>query len=223
MRYLELSLTPGEERLHPLFSLMAESDAVEEAWMLDWNVAREDTTTTLFRIRGDRTAVTAALDTEDVVREYSVESVTDREFYLFKQTATVPVERQLWLAFNQRRSVLMPPLEYRDGMVVCRIVGTHDELSTAIEEIPDGIEVDIRRLGRFRGDRPGIRTELTDRQREAVEAAIDAGYYEVPREATSRDVAAALDCDPSTASELLRRAEATVLELVFGDPSPTSV
>jgi predicted DNA binding protein len=52
---------------------------------------------------------------------------------------------------------------------------------------------------------------LSDRQREAVRAALDIGYYDQPRGATHEDVAAALDCAPSTASEHLRKAEAELV------------
>jgi len=55
---------------------------------------------------------------------------------------------------------------------------------------------------------------LTDRQQEAVHAALEHGYYEVPREGTVEDVAATLDCAPSTASNHLRKAEARLVEAV---------
>jgi len=41
--------------------------------------------------------------------------------------------------------------------------------------------------------------------------AVDVGYYDVPRTGDTEAVAAALDCEPSTAGELLRKAEAAVV------------
>ena len=52
---------------------------------------------------------------------------------------------------------------------------------------------------------------MTDRQLEAVATAVEIGYYAVPREAGLADVAAALGCAESTASNLLRKAEASVM------------
>jgi predicted DNA binding protein len=46
---------------------------------------------------------------------------------------------------------------------------------------------------------------LTDSQREALLVAVDAGYFEEPRNATLGDVAAALDISQPAASGLLRR------------------
>ena len=52
--------------------------------------------------------------------------------------------------------------------------------------------------------------ELTDRQREVVETASEAGYYEV-REASTAAVAEELGLDPSTVPEHLQRAERNLL------------
>lgn len=48
---------------------------------------------------------------------------------------------------------------------------------------------------------------LTDRQRAVIEVALQAGYFEVPRQCTLADVAADLGVDKSAASETIRRAE----------------
>ncbi len=56
---------------------------------------------------------------------------------------------------------------------------------------------------------------MTERQREALEAALSVGYYEVPREADHEAVADAIDCAPSTAAEHLRRGEANALRALF--------
>ncbi|MEA5408165.1 helix-turn-helix domain-containing protein [Haloarculaceae archaeon H-GB2-1] len=60
----------------------------------------------------------------------------------------------------------------------------------------------------------GGRTELTDRQLEAVRAAVEAGYYEPTRDGTVTDVADELGCAPGTAAEHLRRAESKVMKQV---------
>jgi predicted DNA binding protein len=52
---------------------------------------------------------------------------------------------------------------------------------------------------------------VSERQREALAAAWDAGYYAVPREGDIEAVAAELDCATSTASDLLRRAERQIV------------
>jgi predicted DNA binding protein len=44
-----------------------------------------------------------------------------------------------------------------------------------------------------------------------LETAYDLGFYEVPRQASTEDVAGELDIDPATASEHLQRAERNLL------------
>ena len=82
--------------------------------------------------------------------------------------------------------------------------GLIDEYETA------GTSPDLRRLGAYAG-RTRPLDELTSRQREVVRTAYDMGYYEVPREATTNDVASELDVDPSTVAEHLQRAERNLL------------
>jgi predicted DNA binding protein len=65
---------------------------------------------------------------------------------------------------------------------------------------------------------PGIlESLLSERQREAIAVAVDRGYYEIPRQMSHEDVAAAVDCAPSTAAEHLRKAESKLLQSVVGD------
>ena len=58
---------------------------------------------------------------------------------------------------------------------------------------------------------------LTAHQREALEAAIDAGYYEQPRDTSLTDLAAELDVAKSTLSGVLRRAEAALSRAYVDD------
>lgn len=53
---------------------------------------------------------------------------------------------------------------------------------------------------------------LTDKQREALQIALNAGYYEIPRETNLSELAADLDISSQALSKRLRRAQATVGE-----------
>jgi predicted DNA binding protein len=60
---------------------------------------------------------------------------------------------------------------------------------------------------------------LTERQREALEAAYRAGYFDWPRETTAEEVAETLDIAASTLTAHLRKAEATLLTELFSAES----
>jgi predicted DNA binding protein len=58
-------------------------------------------------------------------------------------------------------------------------------------------------------------TEMTDRQREALEAAFRAGYFDWPRESTAEEVAESLDISSPTLHSHLRKAEDELLSEFF--------
>jgi len=69
------------------------------------------------------------------------------------------------------------------------------------------------------GVEPERLEELTDRQREALEAAFRAGYFEWPRDADAEDVAESMDITSPTLHSHLRKAQKTLLEDLFeADP-----
>jgi len=99
------------------------------------------------------------------------------------------------------------------GATTMSLVGPQETISGAVAGYKDdGLSPDLQKLSAYEGsDRP--LAELTDRQREVIRTAWDMGYYEVPREVATEDVAAELDLDPSTVAEHLQRAERNLLAL----------
>lgn len=98
-----------------------------------------------------------------------------------------------------------------EGGLTMSLTGPQDAIRDAIAEYEDaGVSVSLRKLGSYDGvERP--LDALTRRQREVIQTAYDRGYYEVPREVSTADVAAELDLDPSTVAEHLQRAERNLL------------
>jgi PAS domain S-box-containing protein len=60
-----------------------------------------------------------------------------------------------------------------------------------------------------------LTSDLTDRQRDVLEAAYYAGYFEWPREANGEAVATSLDVSPPTFHQHLRKAQKGVLDALF--------
>jgi predicted DNA binding protein len=74
---------------------------------------------------------------------------------------------------------------------------------------------DCRSVSRF-ADKP-TRSRLTDEQREAIRTAFEAGYYNVPRDATLSDISNRLGISHQALSERFRRAHEKLIanELLF--------
>ncbi|MFB9806579.1 helix-turn-helix domain-containing protein [Haladaptatus pallidirubidus] len=53
---------------------------------------------------------------------------------------------------------------------------------------------------------------LTDRQREVMDVALDLGYYDVPRQATHRDIADRMGLSVGTVGEHLQKIESRVFK-----------
>lgn len=102
-----------------------------------------------------------------------------------------------------------------DGGATMSLVGPQETISGTIGEYEDaGISPDLRKLGPYEGrDVPA--DALTDRQEEVIRTAFEMGYYEVPREVSTEEVADELDLDASTVAEHLQRAERNVLSRVL--------
>lgn len=73
----------------------------------------------------------------------------------------------------------------------------------------EGIGWTVRHVYRNGGYNP--LDELTPVQRETVEAALELGYFEIPRGVSMEELAAELDITPNAVSERLRRAERKLL------------
>ncbi len=98
-----------------------------------------------------------------------------------------------------------------DGIEVT-MVGSHEALSERVRAYGDtGADVLVRALTDYEGPAGDPLDALTARQYEVLTTAYDLGYFEVPREATTAEVAEVLDLDSSTVREHLQRAQRNLL------------
>jgi DNA-binding CsgD family transcriptional regulator len=96
------------------------------------------------------------------------------------------------------------------------LVGPQQTISKALQEYEAaGISPELEKLGDYDGTETDL-DALTERQREIVHTAYEMGFYEVPREVSTDEVAAELDLDASTVAEHLQRAERNLLSQKFG-------
>lgn len=101
--------------------------------------------------------------------------------------------------------------ELGDRTATMSLVGPQESISRTIREYETaGVSPNLEKLGSYDGGSQPL-DELTDRQREVIQTAYDMGFYEVPREVSTEDVAEELALDPSTVAEHLQRAERNML------------
>jgi predicted DNA binding protein len=176
-----------------------------------------------FACHGDYAVVQVEVETHlDADRLRSLEYVTEwravdtpGDSHLYLVAFTVPdVSESIADHADELVGTCDPDLGDDDATM--SLVGPQEAIRDIIDEYESaGVSPDIRKLGGYEGrERSG--DPLTDRQREVVEAAYERGFYEVPRDASTADVAAALDLDPSTVAEHLQRAERNLVRHALG-------
>lgn len=170
------------------------------------------------------------MDTGDVTQELRVERNPDEEppcwpsYECHLETAR-PGESAGGRQY-QKSSVEGPCIcpVFASGDCISRLEGVRNGQIIAVLTVPDraalreimqeleavGATVDVEWL--VSRDRPEATTEIdvsgiTDKQREAVETALEIGYYETPRQADLGAVADRLDISESATSQRLNAAE----------------
>jgi predicted DNA binding protein len=222
MKSLRLTGRPDPAFAPAVFRLVADSPHVEEARLVGWNLADDAGGTVLFAVEGDVGGFRAAIPDDPAVSTAEAAAIDDGRFvFLLRVTADESSLLATMLsALGRGGLVVVKPVVYRDGEVDARVVGEDAAVQAFIEAFPPAVEVDIREVGSGGVDPTAPVTALSDRQREAVMAALDLGYYDSPKRATHEDVARALDCAPSTASEHLRKAEAKLVRRAIDGVGP---
>lgn len=218
MKYLRLVIRYAPEYQRPMHRFMTESGAVKREWLVTWNVGAESGISyTLFYVVGEREPYERMLSAVETMESYDLTPVRDGAFYAFVRGRETEQSRSFYTVFQQPTLMIVPPLAYRPrGLLAFDVVGEPAALEGVLDKLPEGITAEVRKVGEYDARLGTFAIDLTERQREALAAARQVGYYEVPRTGSVADVAAELDCASSTASNHLRKAEARLVERVFG-------
>lgn len=213
MRYLEITAIPSPDVTPPLFDLIARSEAVEESRALDWNVSPANIVTVFYAIKGDEQSFEHTAREVDAISDFEMATIETGIFHalLTIDAAEIPLLTELLDTMSRPGLVVITPVVYQDGQVQLRLLANSSILQSTVETLPPEVEVNVKEIGSLPSPTLAPQATLTDRQREAVEAALDMGYYDSPASARHEDIAARLGCAPSTASEHLKKAEARLV------------
>ncbi|AEH37097.1 helix-turn-helix domain-containing protein [Halopiger xanaduensis] len=225
MRYATVVLTWADGRLNAIDDAFARSDAVSIEAIRHLNPVGDDRYVELLELRGDLERARELLDDSPDALEYDVTGDRGRGVAYVQCRTVGPVDALLAI-LDEHELVLDWPMTYVDagdagtdrGLEVTA-VGTSRSIQRAAAALPEGIDLDLRRMGEYEPDAGGFAPTLTDRQRELFELALEDGYYEIPRETTHRELAAKLDLAAGTVGEHLQRIEAKLAASYASAPS----
>ena len=212
MKRVRITLQPRGAYAPPIYERLAGgANSLERAQIVNWNVASPPTGF-LFRLEGEYRRFERERADSPMVSDYEILPVTDRDCYCFLEGDVSAAARSLFENFTRGSLMTIPPIECNDdGTNTFAIVGTEADIQAAVDGVPDGVGVTVERVGGKCVAADSVVGRLSARQREAVEIALELGYYDVPREATTEDVGDELGCATSTAAEHLQKAEIRVM------------
>lgn len=213
MKHVQVRITAGgrEAEIHPMWDVLSNASFVERATALQWNFTG-DALGILHFVVGDVDAFEAAAAETPEVLGYDIAQAGRDSFYAYVRDATTDELATLFGPITEGGLVVVPPIRYHaDGTVTFSLFGPDDEMQAAVGTVPDPVDVRVERVGGLAATAATIEAHLSERQREAIAAAVDLGYYEIPRDASHEGVADAIDCAPSTAAEHLRKGESKLV------------
>lgn len=119
------------------------------------------------------------------------------------------------------RCLSLPPLTYADGTLLARVLALEEErLTDVYHDISEDHHVTVKAKREIRSVVPDVPIlmldsalpSLSEGQQRALALAVESGYYEIPRETTTGEVAQAMGVSRRTFEEHLRRAENKIVK-----------
>lgn len=214
MRYVKFVLIPPDGGLHPADKRLADDPAVTRTALHNLNLLDDGTAVTLYQLDGDAEHIEAILADCSEILAYNVSKTGDsaHAYIHFETNDTVAA----LLGVPQEHEIILDtPIEYTPrGGLRMTVVGEEETIRGTIAAVPDGVRLKLEETGEYEPSVRRLFAQLTTRQQETLRAAVEAGYYEVPRRATHADVAQTLDRTGGTVGEHLRKIEAAVLTAI---------
>jgi hypothetical protein len=214
MRYLTVRLAATETgAFHPVGKRLADEPSIQREALHHVELLADGTVLTLAEGSGDRARYEELMAGSPYVEDFLVSG--ERRWMATSQfEATEPV-RQLLEWRSESDLVVEWPIKINDdGSARITYLGTESEFQELYEQTVDStaFDVEVVETGTYEPDTNSFMRALTTRQQEVLQAAVDVGYYNDPREATHETVAEAVGIAPTTAGAHLRRIEARVFE-----------
>lgn len=182
---------------------------LREARIRDVELLEDRGTTCVPQVAVEERLDMGALTTFDCVDDVELVAEKDDTYiYLLELTATGLPERT-----SDDHDALIGSCDtaVTERGVLLSLVGSQEAIRDMLRNYEAaGATPSLRKLAQYDGGSSTL-DALTDRQLTVIKTAYELGFYEVPREASTEDVAGALDLNSATVAEHLQRAERNLL------------
>lgn len=215
MRTARLHLHPEGGAFPGVDRTLADAPGIRREALINMEWLADGSHALLYRIGGGSTARLRDLfAAHEEVRSADVVR-TGADHVAFVHVREREALAELLAVAEAHALVLDPPFPFTEDGVRVTVVGDESALQAAYDDVADVVPVTVEWVGSYESGGGSVLARLTDRQRTALETAHELGFYETPRAVSYDDIAAELECAPTTANELLRRAEARIVEALL--------
>lgn len=212
MKYVRVRVSFPPALRHPMHQFAVDHDGVSDYQLLHGWPTPDGGGTFLFRFDGEPDDYRAAISDVETVEAFQVaDGPGDAVFVYARDSLDYAPGTTLTDALEPGLVVVLPIDFEADGTAAVSFVGPSDAVQSALDTAATSVDVEVEAVRPYGGQRDAAGAGLTDRQYEAVAAAVDLGYYQPTREASVAAVGERLGCSTSAAAERLRRAEANVM------------
>jgi len=211
MRYAKCIIITDDDGLHPVDRRIADHPDISRELLHNINLLDDDTIVTLYQFSGDRAALANLLEESPLVQKFQL-SGTEDEIHAYLHVKAQDRLVGLLGMLDQFEFIFDTPLEYtqRGGLRIT-LIGDVNSFQKAVPDVPDGIRLKLLKTGSYEPDTGRLFSQLTARQQEILQTAVNMGYYSVPRGVTHEDIGEELDCTGGTVGGHLRKIEAKML------------
>lgn len=215
LRYVEFVLIPDEAGLHPVDRRIAEHGDLTREQIWNFNLLPDGTICLLYQLSGDIEAAREICETDAHILEYTLSQTADSVYAYVQMEPTGDLRRLLRIP-QEFDLINDLPSEYTtQGGIRISVVGDFDAIREAAAAVPSGFRMELEGTGVYQPAPERIFAGLTARQQETLRAAVELGYYQNPRQATYKEIAAHLDRTDATVGEHLRNIEAEVMRTIL--------
>jgi predicted DNA binding protein len=170
----------------------------------------------LFEYDGERPAVEARLDMLPKPLDYQLTESADNVFvYLTWQPRGI-IQGLVDALYDFDILVDYPiKVNIQDELFVT-LVGTDDAVRELLQTDFPVVTLEVIRKGPYKPQTEYLLSQLTPRQQDVLQTAVDLGYYDDPREADYEDIANEMDLSSGTVGYHIRNIETAIFSELVG-------
>lgn len=210
MRSITLRIRP-DDGFHPADNSLATEDSIERVAVHHIQLLDDGTVVLLYQLSGDLELAKQILVGDSDVLSCEISGDDDGVAFIHSQP-TNSIKSLLELPQRYELAIESPMESVGEDGMRATLVGENSVLRRALADVPDTVELTLERTSPYQRHLRRSAPRLTERQQEVVAAAVEAGYYEIPRQLTQEELAQRLGISTGTLHEHLRKIEKRVFQ-----------